>query len=71
MHPGRLARPRRGLPALGTVPLGALAGGVVGQAASPQAGLALAALGLLLVPVTVFCSPLRRLRSLAGRVPSA
>lgn len=48
----------------GTLPLGALAGGAVADAAGPRAALWLCAAGFLLVPVPLLLSPLRRLRDL-------
>jgi predicted MFS family arabinose efflux permease len=66
---GRVAAGLRSV-VVGVVPLGALLGGALGEALSPRAGLVLAALGLLLVPLSVFASPVRRLHTLAGRVPS-
>ena len=66
---GRVAAGLRSV-VVGVVPLGALLGGALGEALSPRAGLVVAALGLLLVPLSVFASPLRSLHALAGRVPS-
>ncbi|MQS17837.1 MFS transporter [Streptomyces kaniharaensis] len=48
----------------GTLPLGALAGGAVAEAAGPRTALWLCAAGLLLMPVPLLLSPLRRLREL-------
>lgn len=48
----------------GTMPLGALAGGAVAQAAGPRAALWACAAGLLLVPLPLLLSPLRRMRDL-------
>ncbi len=48
----------------GTMPLGALGGGLVADAAGPRAALWLCAAGFLLVPVPLLLSPLRRMRDL-------
>ncbi|MGW6913456.1 MFS transporter [Kitasatospora sp. NPDC054939] len=48
----------------GTLPLGALAGGVVADTAGPRTALWLCAVGFLLVPVPLLLSPLRGLRDL-------
>ncbi|WP_267246534.1 MFS transporter [Streptomyces sp. PR69] len=48
----------------GTMPLGALAGGAVAQAAGPRAALWACAAGYLLVPLPLLLSPLRRMRDL-------
>ncbi|MFB6890381.1 MFS transporter [Kitasatospora sp. NPDC056327] len=48
----------------GTLPLGALLGGTVADAAGPRAALWLCAAGLLVVPVPLLLSPLRGLRDL-------
>lgn len=48
----------------GTLPLGALAGGAVADAAGPRTALWVCAAGFLLVPVPLLLSPLRGLRDL-------
>ncbi|MER7578381.1 MFS transporter [Kitasatospora sp. NPDC097691] len=56
----------------GTLPIGALGGGIVADAAGPRAALWLCAVGFLLVPVPLLLSPLRRMRELPGAdVPGA
>ncbi|WP_406195468.1 MFS transporter [Kitasatospora sp. NBC_01560] len=54
----------------GTLPLGALIGGAVADAAGPRAALWVCAVGFLTVPVPLLLSPLRGLRDLpAGEQP--
>ncbi|WP_078891847.1 MFS transporter [Streptomyces sp. NRRL S-350] len=53
----------------GTLPLGALGGGIVADAAGPRAALWLCAAGFLLVPLPLLLSPLRRLRDLPVGAP--
>lgn len=48
----------------GTIPIGGLLGGALGELAGLRATLLVAAVGLLLCPVWVLASPLRRLRDL-------
>ncbi|MGK5628829.1 MFS transporter [Streptomyces sp. URMC 123] len=48
----------------GTMPLGALAGGAIAGAAGPTAAVWVCALGFLLVPLPLLCSPLRTMRDL-------
>ncbi|MGW3042069.1 MFS transporter [Kitasatospora sp. NPDC001159] len=48
----------------GTMPIGALGGGLVADWAGPRAALWLCAAGFLLVPVPLLLSPLRRMRDL-------
>ncbi|MCH0543119.1 MFS transporter [Streptomyces sp. MUM 203J] len=48
----------------GTLPLGGLAGGAVAEAAGPRTALWVCAAGLLLVPLPLLFSPLRRMRDL-------
>ncbi|MER7757532.1 MFS transporter [Kitasatospora sp. NPDC097643] len=55
----------------GTLPLGALAGGAVADAAGPRAALWLCAAGLLVGPVPLLLSPLRRMRDLPTGVEAA
>ncbi|KOT32131.1 MFS transporter [Streptomyces rimosus subsp. rimosus] len=56
----------------GTMPLGALAGGAVAEAAGSRAAVWVCAAGFLLVPVPLLLSPLRKLRDLpAGTGPAA
>ncbi|MGW3076082.1 MFS transporter [Kitasatospora sp. NPDC001132] len=50
----------------GTLPIGALVGGVVADAAGPRTALWLCAAGFLLVPLPLLLSPLRRMRELPG-----
>ncbi|GAA3040663.1 MFS transporter [Streptomyces lactacystinicus] len=50
----------------GTLPIGALIGGVVAEAAGPRTALWLCAAGFLLVPLPLLISPLRRMRELPG-----
>ncbi|MFD0407396.1 MFS transporter [Kitasatospora sp. NPDC127116] len=50
----------------GTLPIGALIGGVVAEAAGPRTALWLCAAGFLLVPLPLLLSPLRRMRELPG-----
>lgn len=50
----------------GTLPIGALIGGVVADAAGPRTALWLCAVGFLLVPLPLLLSPLRRMRELPG-----
>lgn len=50
----------------GTLPIGALIGGVVADAAGPRTALWLCAAGFLLVPLPLLLSPLRRMRELPG-----
>ncbi|MFJ8043475.1 MFS transporter [Kitasatospora sp. NPDC096147] len=53
----------------GTLPLGALLGGTVADAAGPRIALWVCAVGFLLVPVPLLLSPLRRLRDLPEAEP--
>ncbi|MER5350153.1 MFS transporter [Kitasatospora sp. NPDC002551] len=55
----------------GTLPLGALLGGAVADAAGPRAALWLCAAGFLVVPVPLLLSPLRGLRDLPSAPPEA
>ncbi|MFF3066847.1 MFS transporter [Kitasatospora sp. NPDC057936] len=55
----------------GTLPLGALAGGAVADAAGPRTALWLCAAGFLLVPVPLLLSPLLRMRDLPTAVAPA
>ncbi|PRH78975.1 MFS transporter [Streptomyces solincola] len=48
----------------GTLPLGALAGGVVAEGFGPRTALACCAVGFLFVPLPLLLSPLRRMRDL-------
>ncbi|WP_399218095.1 MFS transporter [Streptomyces sp. SAJ15] len=48
----------------GTMPLGALAGGAIAETAGPRSAVWVCATGILLVPVPLLLSPLRRLRDL-------
>lgn len=50
----------------GTIPLGALFGGVLGTAIGIRATLWVGAVGLVLSPLWVVCSPLRRMRDIPG-----
>ncbi|MFF7994386.1 MFS transporter [Kitasatospora xanthocidica] len=50
----------------GTLPIGALGGGIVADAAGPRTALWLCAIGFLLVPVPLLLSPLRGMRDLPG-----
>ncbi|WP_432093168.1 MFS transporter [Streptomyces sp. bgisy100] len=53
----------------GTLPLGALVGGAVADAAGPRAAVWVCAVGFLLVPLPLLFSPLRRMRDLPVPVP--
>ncbi|MER5969753.1 MFS transporter [Streptomyces sp. NPDC002055] len=53
----------------GTLPLGALVGGAVADAAGPRAAVWVCAVGFLLVPLPLLFSPLRRMRDLPAPVP--
>ncbi|MFE4972428.1 MFS transporter [Kitasatospora sp. NPDC056651] len=55
----------------GTLPIGALIGGAVADAAGPRAALWLCAAGFLLVPLPLVLSPLRRMRELPDPEGSA
>ncbi|MEV7185969.1 MFS transporter [Kitasatospora sp. NPDC093102] len=55
----------------GTLPIGALVGGAVADAAGPRTALWLCAAGFLLVPLPLLLSPLRRMRELPGHDPAA
>ncbi|WP_380281571.1 MFS transporter [Kitasatospora purpeofusca] len=55
----------------GTLPLGALLGGAVADAAGPRAALWLCAAGFLVVPGPLLLSPLRGLRDLPSAPPDA
>jgi hypothetical protein len=50
----------------GVMPLGSIAGGLIGQAAGPAAALAVAALVLLSGAIWIVASPLRSMRALPG-----
>ncbi|GHF67709.1 MFS transporter [Kitasatospora xanthocidica] len=50
----------------GTLPIGALGGGIVADSAGPRTALWLCAIGFLLVPVPLLLSPLRGMRDLPG-----
>lgn len=53
----------------GTMPLGALVGGIVAGAAGPHAAVWVCAAGFLLVPLPLLLSPLRRMRDLPAPGP--
>jgi MFS family permease len=53
----------------GTIPFGGLLGGALGELVGLRATLLVAAVGLVLCPVWVLASPLRRLRDLPAAVP--
>ncbi|MDJ0343481.1 MFS transporter [Streptomyces sp. H10-C2] len=55
----------------GTMPLGALIGGAVADAASPRAAVWVCAVGVLLAPLTLLMSPLRRMRDLPAAPPTS
>jgi MFS family permease len=60
---GRINASRRFL-LIGVVPIAALLGGALGETIGPRSALLVAGLGLLLTPVWLFFSPVRRLRVL-------
>jgi MFS family permease len=55
----------------GTIPIGGLLGGALGELIGLRATLLVTAVGMLLSPVWVVASPLRRLRDLPDTVPQA
>jgi hypothetical protein len=55
----------------GTIPIGGLLGGALGELIGLRATLLVTAVGMVLSPVWVIVSPLRRLRDLPADVPQA